>query len=288
MKINVLSGKGGVGKSTVASSLASILSKKQQIIAVDCDVDTPNLGIFFGLHEQDFNKKEVKTSEKAVLIPEKCTNCKKCVDACMFSAISWENKPVFNRFLCEGCGACQLVCPENAIKLIEVKNGWVGHASARGLTVVGGQLKPGEAESGVVVMLVKQHAEKIALEQSIKTMIIDSAAGIGCPVIASITGSDYVIAVTEPTPPALTDLKRALTVVEHFGIPYGIVINKYDLNPQMTNKIEKLAVTKNVEIIGKLPYDKAFIDALVQLKPVVDHEKRFEPMFQEMLEKIPK
>jgi MinD superfamily P-loop ATPase len=286
VKINVLSGKGGVGKSTVASSIASLLARKEKIVAVDCDVDTPNLGLFFGLKEKDFDKKEVKTSEKAVLNPEKCSKCGKCVDACVFSAISWSDGPVFNRFLCEGCGACALVCPENAIKMVEVKNAWIGHASTKNLTIVGGQLKPGESESGIVVAKVKQVAEQMASKQGVKEMIIDSAAGIGCPVIASVKGSDYVIAVTEPTPSALSDLKRALQVVEHFGVPYGVVVNKWDLNEKMTCKIQEFAKSKNSRVIGKIPYDKAFVQALVELKPAVEFDKKFEPVFKEILEEI--
>lgn len=283
MKLNVLSGKGGVGKSSIAASLASLISRKKPVVIVDCDVDTPSLGLFFGLHAKDFKRSPVSTGERASLVPSKCTKCKKCVDVCVFSAVEWDNGPVFNRFLCEGCGACQLVCPSNAIELHSVQNGWIGTAKTKNFTFVGGQLKPGESGSGDIVTLLKEEADKIAGK---KDMLIDSAAGIGCPVIASVQGSDFIVAVTEPTPTALADLKRALAVVEHFKIPYGIVVNKFDLDEKFVPKIKAFAKKKRAPVLGMLPYDDAFINAIVRLKPVVEYDERFEPLFKEILENV--
>lgn len=278
--ITVLSGKGGVGKSSIAASLAVLLAKNRKIVSVDCDVDASNLALVLGIKKFE-KQKEISTNEKA-FVNEKARDCKEILDICTFSAISWDKKknlPVINKFLCEGCGACQLLCPQG-IKLKKVKNAVIGEAKTNyGFSLVSGQLKMGESGSGKVVDEVKQLAEK----NDVELMIIDSAAGIGCPVIASIQGSDFVVAVTEPTPSALSDLKRALQVVEHFRIPYGIVINKYDLNKEFSKKIEKFTEKYKIPLLGKIPYDKKFVEALVNLKPIILYDKKFTKIFQNIL-----
>lgn len=290
--LTVLSGKGGVGKSTVTASLGVLLARKGKITAADCDVDTPNLGLALGMREKDFDSWEkVSTNYKAKLIPEKCTGCKKCLSVCNFSAIKWDEKkkqPVFNRFLCEGCGSCELVCPEKAIKLERVQNAKIGTGkTSYGFPLVSGHLKMGEAGSGNVVDAVRAKAESVGRENKSETILVDAAAGIGCPVIASVRGSDFVVLVTEPSPAALWNARRAASVVKHFRVPYGIVINKWDLNRKFTGKIEDFAKKAEVPIMGKLPYDKAFVKALVNMKPAVVYEKRFESMFSDILDNIP-
>ena len=287
--ITILSGKGGVGKSTLTASLAVLLAKKQKIIAIDCDVDAPNLALVLGVEEFE-TKQNIQTSEKAVITTKTCPECKDKIDVCMFGAISWdeENKrPSINRFLCEGCGACLLAFPKGIVKLEKVQNAAINTAKTNyGFSIISGQLKMGESGSGKVVTAVKQKAEKISKSQKAEILLTDSSPGIGCPVIASIQGSDYVIAITEPTPSALNDLQRVLKVVEHFNIPYGIVINKWDINPPFTKKIESFAKEKNKPILGKLPYDKAFVEALVNLKPIIEVKPEYQKIFQDILEKI--
>lgn len=287
--ITILSGKGGTGKSSVTASLAVLLGKRKKIVAADCDVDAPNLGLVLGLREFDSCEK-IQTSEKAKLLEERCTGCRKCLEICNFGAISWnkeKNKPVFNKLVCEGCGACQIVCPNNAIKLEKVNNAEICVGKTKyGFYVVSGQLKMGESGSGKIVYKVKEKAREIAKNEKAEFMLIDSSAGIGCPVIASVQGSDFVIAVTEPSPSALNDLKRSLQVVEHFGIPCGIIINKFDLNEKFTGKIQEFAEKQKIQILGKIPYDRKFVEALVKLKPVVVYDKKFEKIFVEILENI--
>ncbi len=283
MILNVLSGKGGTGKSTVAASLVQLLAEKGSVVAADCDVDTPNLGILFGLDDDDFEKNTVSTGTKAFLIEEKCTKCAKCMGICVFSATSWENGPVFDRYACEGCGACGLMCPEGAIELRKVENGWVGKAKKGNIGIATGQLKMGEAGSGDIVALVKAKADRIKAELSAENIVLDSAAGIGCPVIASVLGSDYAVAVTEPTPSAFSDLKRVLKVVEYFKVPYGIVVNKSTLNPGFAQEIQKFAKEKNVKVLAELPYDVKFVEAAVEMKPVIEHAPEFRPLFEKIL-----
>ncbi len=288
-EITVLSGKGGVGKSSIAASLAIALSKKHKIVSADCDVDAANLALVLGVREKDFKEwKPISTNEKAVLLPEKCTGCKKCLNSCYFDAISWDsdkNQPVFDRFSCEGCSVCAMVCPEKAIKLHTVDNAKIGYGKTRfGFDVVSGQLEMGESGSGKVVAEVRNLARQVGGDAEL--MLIDAASGIGCPVIASVVGSSYVIAVTEPTPSGLSDLKRALGVVEHFGIPYGIIINKFDLNPDFTKEIEKFAKENGIEVLAKIAYDKKFVDALINLTPLVVFAKEYEGLFEEIAERI--
>ncbi len=288
-QITILSGKGGVGKSSIAASLAIALSKKHKIVCADCDVDASNLALVFGLKEKNFEQwKKISTNEKAYLNEKKCNGCKKCVDSCYFNAISWNEKkkqPVFDSFSCEGCGVCPMVCPEKAIKLVEVKNAKIGFGETKfGFKVISGQLEMGESGSGKVVAEVKKLAKEQA--EDAELMVIDSAAGIGCPVIASVNGSDFVIAVTEPTSSGLSDLKRALQITTHFGIKSGIIINKFDLNLEFTKKIEFFASENNLEIIAKIPYDKSFVDALVDLIPIVVYNPKLETLFTKIVKKI--
>lgn len=281
MELTVLSGKGGVGKTSVASSLAVMLARDHDLVAVDCDVDAPNLGLLLGLQPDDFDKEEVSVSEKAFLDRTRCTGCGRCWETCAFSAIEPGSPPGFNRLLCEGCGACQLVCPEGAIELRPVKSGWVGVAQGD-FPVVGGQLRMGESGSGKIVTLIKEKAAELGPEMR----VIDSPAGIGCPVIAAVRGSDYVVAVTEPTPSGLSDLQRALEVVGHFGIKAGIVINKADINLPGAEELRAYASGAGVPVLAEIPYDRAFVEAAVNLQPPVVQEPQLKKYFQSVLRAV--
>lgn len=259
MKLVVASGKGGVGKSMLASSLAILLSREFKVVACDCDVDAPNLGLWLGITKYD-RISEVFTSEKAFIDQEKCKKCGKCVEVCKSDAI--ENFTV-NRLLCEGCGACEIVCPFNAIEIKKVKNGEIRIKETEyGFPLISGLLHPGEAGSGRIVEEVRKEGEKFGYE----LMIIDAAAGTGCPVISSLKGCDFSLLVTEPTPSGLEDLKRILKLVEYFKMRYGVIINKWDINKKMSKRMENEFGEK---ILGKIPYDKKVFESIVNLKPVL-------------------
>jgi MinD superfamily P-loop ATPase len=283
MKIVVASGKGGVGKSMLSSSLALLFSKKKQIVACDCDVDAPNLGLWLGITDWDKAEK-VSTSFKAEIDQDKCTRCGKCRDICRFFAIEKNDEFRVNKFLCEGCGACQIVCPEDAIDINPVKNGELREKKTEyGFPLFSGQLYPGESGSGKIVEELKEKADKPEHD----LMVIDSAAGIGCPVIASIRGCDYAVLITEPTPSGFSDLKRILQIVNQFNIPYGIVVNKWNINPEMSREIEEWSGNK---FLGKISYEKKVIESIVNLKPVLESNsdvvEEIEEIYQKVAERV--
>ncbi len=274
MRITVVSGKGGVGKSMIASSLAIMYSKEQKVVAIDCDVDAPNLALWLGINtskkDNAFKTKKISTVQKPVIDQNKCTRCGRCVQKCNFSALEkGEGKGEKIKLIdykCEGCGLCEIVCPENAIKMEDVYNCTLSYYKTNyNFPAIEGQIEPGEAESGEAVTEIRKYAEKIASEDTL--FIQDAAAGIGCPVIASIVGSDYVVAVAEPSKSSFSDLKRALDLVGKFNIKFGIVINKYDLNEKISDEIEDFA---GENYLGAVSYDKKIIKSIVNLQPVIE------------------
>ncbi len=264
MKIAIASGKGGVGKSMLASSLCLLLSKEKKIVAVDADVDAPNLHIWLGQKENWDLKKEISVLEKAVVDKSKCVGCGACEQICAFGAIEVVNrKAKVNQLFCEGCGACEVVCPNKAITLKEVKNAQIRvKKNVFGFPLLSAQLYPGETGSGKIVDELKSRAEKFKYQ----TMVIDAPAGTGCPVIAALNGVDRAILVTEPTPSGFADLKRVLQVVNSFKVPWKLVINKWDLNPEKSRQIKAWA--KN-HFLGKISYDQNIFKALSSLRPII-------------------
>ena len=285
--IVVLSGKGGVGKSSISASLAVALSKDKKIVCADCDVDASNLSLLFSLSTDKYSEwNPLSTNQIAIVDEEKCISCGKCIDTCYFNALKMNNNtPRVNKFGCEGCGACELVCPVNAITLENIDNAFIGYAKTNyGFKIASAQLQPGNSGSGKVVSKVRNNA--IQIEKDADFLIIDSAAGIGCPVIASVTGTDYAIIVTEPTPSGFSDLKKAIEVVDHFKINKGIIINKYDINPSFVNKLEEYAKENSIKIIAKIPFDKNFVKAMTEMKPIISFDKKYELLFDEIKKEV--
>ncbi len=278
--ITVLSGKGGVGKSSIAASLAVTLAKERKIICADCDVDASNLSLVLGADKYE-EWTDLSTNEKAVFDLDKCISCKKCMKECYFDAIEWiDNKPKLKPFSCEGCGLCELVCPQKAITLKKINNAKIGHANTKyGFSVFSAQLNMGESGSGKVVFEVRRKAKESG---DAEIMLIDSTAGIGCPVIASVTGSDYAIIVTEPTPSGISDMRKAFEIVSHFKIPCSIIINKYDLNKEQAGLVEEFAKRNDLKILAKIPFDKKFAKALTEMVPIIEYEKGYEKVFNEI------
>lgn len=285
--ITIVSGKGGVGKSTISASIVHLLSSrfgKEKVLAVDCDVDAADLHLLLG-EGRIVEEYEIESSEKATVDYEKCIACGKC-NVCRFNAlILVDNRPVIDKYACEGCGACSILCPTNAITLSPVKNAVVRVMDTDYSILITGQLKMGESGSGKVVTELKNKAVEVAksMDSPSEYIIRDSAAGISCPVIASINGSDYVVVVTEPTPTGLFDLKRVISIVERFNIPYGVVINKHDANPALTERIEN--EYKGL-VLTKIPYNKKVVDAAVNRIPLTRLYPEFKEPIRTVIEKI--
>ena len=274
-KLVIASGKGGVGKSMLASVLAMLFNKKNKIVAVDCDVDAPNLAIWLGEPKGWKTTKKISVSEKPVINNNKLTRkeAEQCVKKCRFNALKIKKgKLKLNPFLCEGCGACEIFCPKGVMKMKSIKNGEIRTKETKyGFPLISGQLFPGETGSGKVVSEVKKQGEKFPYQ----LMIIDSAPGTGCPVIASVQDADFAVLITEPTPSGFTDLKRVLKVINHFKVPYGLVINKWDINPKISQRVEKWALgphlgRTNKKFLGKISYDKKIFKAVANLTPILE------------------
>lgn len=266
MKIVVASGKGGVGKSMITSSLAILFGQKNKVVAIDCDVDAPNLAIWLGGINAWDSQKKVSTIEKPVIDLEKCNGCGLCVNNCQFHALSLKNKKAkLNHFLCEGCGVCKIVCPQNAIKMTTINNAQINikNKTKYGFPLISAQLFPGESGSGKIVAEAKKEAEIFKYD----FMIIDSAPGTGCPVNAALFDANFAVLITEPTPSGFSDLEKILAVVDHFKISYRLIINKWDINPKFSKKIENEFKNK---ILGKISYDQNIFKAVSNLKPILE------------------
>jgi len=285
MKIAITGGKGGTGKSMVATTLAIEFAEKYKTLLVDADAECPNDHLLLSV-----KRKKSKTVYQT--IPKwdfkKCTKCGKCAEVCKQSAIVFvKNKyPAFVKDICIGCKACMIVCPSGAITEAKKEIGIIYAGKNYKVNLVSGELKLGELASGEIVAEVRKYADEISKKLKIEMLLIDSSAGVGCPVIASLVGTDYIVAVTEPTPSALHDLKRVLYLARHFQIKHGIVINKYDLEKSFYLKIEKFAKKNNIPILGKIPYRKDFVDATIKMKPVVEMNPEYKVLFQGIIEQI--
>jgi MinD superfamily P-loop ATPase len=268
-QIAVVSGKGGTGKTTITASFAALA---RDIVIVDCDVDAATLHLL--LHPQIVETQEFKGSKLAAMDRAKCVECGLCRDACRFDAINNDFK--IDPFLCEGCGVCVVACPEGAVSLQERISGYAFISKTKYGTMSHARLNPGEANSGKLVTLVRYNARQIAQKENLKLILIDGPPGIGCPVIASISGVDAGVAVAEPTLSGIHDLKRALQLLNHFHVSPFVCINMYDINRKNTERIVKFCEKNGVEVAGKIPFDPLVTEAMVAGKTVVEYSPESE------------
>jgi len=270
----VISGKGGTGKTSIVASFASLA--KNSVFA-DCDVDAADLHLV--LEPNIKEKADFSGGKQASIVREKCISCGKCRALCQFDALHLNgagNDIVAKTFTvdpisCEGCGVCARFCPVDAIEFKDCINGQWYISDTRFGTMVHAKLGIAEENSGKLVTLIRTQAKAIAEKENKDLIIVDGSPGIGCPVIASITGANVVLIITEPTLSGLHDLERVAQLAEGFEIPVVVAINKFDLNTEMSDKIEQYARESNIKVVGKIRYDKAFTKAQIMKTSLVEY-----------------
>ncbi len=262
----IISGKGGTGKTSIAASFAMLA---KDMVMADCDVDAADLHLLLGPVIQE--EGEFVGGKVAEIRQDFCMRCGQCVSVCRFDAISDGYSFDVNPLLCEGCSVCSYFCPYNAIIMNPKTSGnWFISNTSYG-PMVHAKLGIAAENSGKMVSLVREKAKLIAEEKGFDLLIVDGAPGIGCPVIASITGASHVLVVTEPTVSGIHDLKRVIELSEHFRIPLSICINKYDIHEENTEEIISFADTKGIDVAGKISYDTDFVMSQVEAKSIVEY-----------------
>jgi len=262
-ELTIISGKGGTGKTSVVASFAALAENK---VLADADVDAADLHLILApeiMHEEDF-----RGGRTAQIDLEKCIECGECLDYCQFNAIGPDF--VINKIDCEGCGVCVHFCPVEAIDFPQNICGKWYISETRFGPMVHARLGIAEENSGLLVSLVRNQAKVLAEDRGFETIVVDGPPGIGCPVIASITGTSAVLIVTEPTLSGLHDLERVGGLADHFKIPTLACVNKFDLNEDMSNQIADYCAQQQIALVGRIPYDTAVTHAMVAGKSIVE------------------
>jgi MinD superfamily P-loop ATPase len=267
----VLSGKGGTGKTSLVASFAVLAPR---VVVADCDVDAADLHLVLGPRVRE--RHEFRSGEEAFVREEDCTGCGDCLALCRFGAVRKAVRGArgagfrIDPLACEGCGVCARFCPVEAIEMRErVCGEWMVSETRRG-PLVHAVLAIGSGSSGKLVSTVRQAAARLAVERGSPLVITDGPPGIGCPAIAAVTGASRVLAVTEPTVSGEHDLERLLALTRHFDVPVSVCVNKWDVNPGMTERIERGARRAGADAVGRVRYDPAVSRAQVMQRTIVE------------------
>ena len=262
-QLAIVSGKGGTGKTTLTAAFASLAKNK---VMVDCDVDAADLHLL--LQPKVLFQEKYFGGRSPRVDLDKCNQVGLCTKMCRFKAI---DNGVVDLLSCEGCGFCTHVCPEEAITMEEAFSGdWFVSETPFG-PFIHARLEIGGENSGKLVTVVRKKAMEIAKEKNLDLILIDGPPGIGCPVTASLTGVNLVLAVTEPTLSGIHDLERILKLSDHFKIPSMVCINKFDINLDNTDQIVSYCEKNGSQIVGKIPYEPKVVEALVNRKTIMDY-----------------
>ena len=264
--ITVVSGKGGTGKTILTASFAALAESK---VMADCDVDAADLHLIL---KPQIEREEVFEGGRSAKIDQaECVECGECTVACRYDAIS--DDFVVDPISCEGCALCCNICPVQAIKMEPSRRGRWYISKTRHGPMVHARLGIAEENSGKLVALVRQQARLIAERDDLEYIIVDGPPGIGCPVISSITGTDLVVVITEPTISGLHDLQRVVSLANHFSVRSLVCVNKYDLNTQFTDQIENYCNSVGSTFLGRIPFDNIVTEAMVNGKAVVEYSE---------------
>ncbi|MEA3500654.1 MAG: ATP-binding protein [Candidatus Marinimicrobia bacterium] len=269
-EIVIVSGKGGTGKTSITASFAYLGGKN--VVVADCDVDAADMHL---LLNPDFESSEdFYSGLLAKIDQEKCIKCGKCADVCRFDAIPIiDGKFIVEPLSCEGCGYCPLVCPTDAIDMSEENVGKLFVSNIRTDTkMVHASLKIGADNSGKLVAKVKNETKALAENSKKEFVIVDGSPGIGCPVVSSLSGANFVVLVTEPSVSGIHDLKRVYQVIKKFGIKAGCIINKADVNKNKLKEIHNFIKEEKIEFISEIPYDENFTKAMTYGKTIVEYD----------------
>jgi len=270
----VISGKGGTGKTSLLASFAVLAGRS---VLADCDVDAADLHLV--LSPETRRREEFRSGNEAVIRPELCDGCGTCAELCRFGAVlrdvpdpSGEDGARFrvDPHACEGCGVCVSHCPRGAIEFPERACGEWFVSDTRCGPLVHARLQPAAENSGKLVATVRREARRLAEEGDHALLLVDGPPGIGCPVISSVTGASAVLAVSEPTVSGEHDLERVLQLCRHFAIPAAVCVNKWDINPDQTGRIEGRAATGGARVLGRVPYDRSVTAAQLQGRAVTE------------------
>jgi len=261
----VISGKGGTGKTSLLGAFASLAKDK-----VLCDADVDAADLYLILEPEIKERQDFQEGHRAIINLDKCTECGLCRDLCRFNAISPDFK--VDPIDCEGCGVCVYFCPEDAIDFPIKTCGELFISETRCGPMVHARLGIAEDNSGKLVTLTRKHAKELAEKRNLSLILTDGPPGLACPVIASIAGATGVLIVTEPTLSGHHDMDRVVELANHFQIPAYVCVNKFDLNPKMTETIEAYARDKGLPIMGRIPFDPLFIEAMVQKQTIIEYD----------------
>lgn len=270
----VLSGKGGAGKTSLVAAfavLSSMGSGKRSTVLADTDVDASNLELV--LNPMEVESKDFRGGQIAVVNQAICQGCGLCETVCRFEAVQLVNGfPAVDPLTCEGCAACRYQCPEEAIDMKEqIAGRWFLSDTPYG-PLVHAHLKPARENSGKLVSHVKQRARDLAESEGFELVLIDGPPGIGCPVIAAVSGADLALVIAEASLSGLHDMRRALEMADHFQIPTAVCVNKYDLFPEGLAKIERYCQQHAVEMLGNIPFDESITAAMTSGEPVIHYQ----------------
>lgn len=260
----ILSGKGGTGKTTVASAFIHLAEAKTY---ADCDVDAPNLHLITGEKEAPL-KEDFFALPLASIDPDLCIACGICYEHCRFHSILPKEVYTVDPFACEGCGVCAFVCPVEAVTMVPDAAGQLMLYKEEDRVFSTAQLKMGKGTSGLLVAEVKKRMREAAVEKEFA--IIDGSPGIGCPVIASLSGVDMVLIVAEPSISGMSDMERVIDTAMKFGVKIAVCVNKYDVNRETTEKIEDFCQKQDLHFVGLIPFDKEAVRSINEGKTIVE------------------